>query len=513
MKKKIILLLLTFLLIPKFTFAEELPREGVHYFMDFPNNEEVVTKNYDETGERLIYSGKTNENGEVVLEDWNEEGELRIVQVVPNGYKTEHKELIVDLKNKKASFVDYREANLINPSTGQSILLILITIIVIGSLIYTIITKDKKALIPIIILILVQSIKVLASNNNFVITVQDRVGNPLKDVEIEIYAKPKNIEASPAIEIKADGGLFLNGKDTYYIKIPYNNMTPEDFNSIENETDALEMEMNLFLIYKEGYKVDVNNIQNMFSDTPTVYSNDTVINLTLTEDPNIKYATVHANGGKFKGSKKGMDEIKLSLEGLMIIEKMQSIGIDFIIPKTNNAMIGYDNNASCTNYNQYGVPNNNIESIFIGESGNMEIPDDLYLCWRENPDGIYINGKYLFPGNTDNCYNNSITKYVENDYRSKDEINKLEIDLNIDRITFCELHGTTVNSYNHGGATIHLLGQNYDPLCSRSTLETLKVVEKGQTVLDLGNEYFHFERIEPNQDVYNHFKKLDSCLN
>ena len=92
MKKKILLILLTLLLVPKLIYAEELPREGVHYFMDFPNNEEIVTKDYNETGERLIYTGKTNDNGEIVLTDWNEYGQLRIVQKVPSGYSTDQKD-------------------------------------------------------------------------------------------------------------------------------------------------------------------------------------------------------------------------------------------------------------------------------------------------------------------------------------------------------------------------------------------------------------------------------------
>ena len=291
MKKKIILLLLTFLLIPKFTFAEELPREGVHYFMDFPNNEEVVTKNYDETGERLIYSGKTNENGEVVLEDWNEEGELRIVQVVPNGYKTEHKELIVDLKNKKASFVDYREANLINPSTGQSILLILITIIVIASLIHTIITKDKKVLIPLLLLLIIPSLKVFANDNGFIISVRDKKGNPLKDVEIEVYAKPKNIEASPAIEIYANGGKFLNGEEVAYLKID------ETGKPLVNNTIADEISLyNIMFASKDGYSLDVENFVTFVAGSEDTLTNDTVIHLNWIENQEAKKTKFYGNG-------------------------------------------------------------------------------------------------------------------------------------------------------------------------------------------------------------------------
>ena len=467
MKKKIILLLLTFLLIPKFTFAEELPREGVHYFMDFPNNEEVVTKNYDETGERLIYSGKTNENGEVVLEDWNEEGELRIVQVVPNGYKTEHKELIVDLKNKKASFVDYREANLINPSTGQSILLILITIIVIASLIHTIITKDKKVLIPLLLLLIIPSLKVFANDNGFIISVQDKKGNPLKDVEIEVYAKPKNIEASPAIEIYANGGKFLNGEEVAYIKID------ETGKPLVNNTIADEISLyNIMFASKDGYSLDVENFVTFVAGSEDTLTNDTVIHLNWIENQEAKKTKFYGNGGKFRIDGKNLDYIEFdnNIIDLLNIDLSRLIILSnsFLINKPNNYLVGFDIDSKCLNYDSKGYP------ITIPETPSDDTPppevadnqqlysDENYLCWNQKPDGLYINGKLFGLGNVFNCYSNNSLNSFKNNILIIDGIEEeLKLNLNEKTVSFCV--------YGRGCIEI----------------DSLEIVDNGETVVEL----------------------------
>lgn len=79
MKKNILIIfLLLGLLLPISVFADknsgdhiprlyDLPTEGVTYFLEYPNDIEVVLENYeDNMDERLelIYEGTSNENGE-----------------------------------------------------------------------------------------------------------------------------------------------------------------------------------------------------------------------------------------------------------------------------------------------------------------------------------------------------------------------------------------------------------------------------------------------------------------
>ena len=125
MKKYSIFVLLFIFFLPFNVFA--LPREGVYYFFTYPNGLEVVSENYEDTvdeKEILLYSGTSDSNGEVVLEGWDNQGTIRIVEKVPNGYSTESKEITVDLsKQSSAEFVNTK--GMINPKTGKSIILII----------------------------------------------------------------------------------------------------------------------------------------------------------------------------------------------------------------------------------------------------------------------------------------------------------------------------------------------------------------------------------------------------
>ena len=94
---KFFLLFLVLSIVP-IVHAEELPREGVTYFLTYPDGREEITESYDEatnSEELLLYEGPTNGRGEVVLENWSNVGQLRIIQIVPDGYSSNETEIIV----------------------------------------------------------------------------------------------------------------------------------------------------------------------------------------------------------------------------------------------------------------------------------------------------------------------------------------------------------------------------------------------------------------------------------
>ena len=62
-------------------------------------------------------------------------------------------------------------------------------------------------------------------------------------------------------------------------------------------------------------------------------------------------------------------------------------------------VIGYDDNSNCSHYDEYGLATQDILMNVI-ENGNV---DKLYVCYREKPDGIYVDD--LFIGNPLDCYN------------------------------------------------------------------------------------------------------------
>ena len=70
------------------------------YFMRYPNGLEIGTEDQNVANnaeEILLYEGTTNSSGEIILEGWKREGQLRIVEDVPNGYTTNIREINVDL--------------------------------------------------------------------------------------------------------------------------------------------------------------------------------------------------------------------------------------------------------------------------------------------------------------------------------------------------------------------------------------------------------------------------------
>lgn len=74
--KVLLILLIAFVFIPV-VHAKDLPKSGTTYFLTYPNGREDATESYDEAinpSEKLIYTGTTNNKGEVLLCEWANEG-------------------------------------------------------------------------------------------------------------------------------------------------------------------------------------------------------------------------------------------------------------------------------------------------------------------------------------------------------------------------------------------------------------------------------------------------------
>ena len=84
---------------------------------------------------KLLYSGKTDENGEITLTDWANEGEIRIVEKeIPEGYTAESVETITDLSKGEVTIVNVKiPSQPAIPNTGDSNQIILWVAILAGS--------------------------------------------------------------------------------------------------------------------------------------------------------------------------------------------------------------------------------------------------------------------------------------------------------------------------------------------------------------------------------------------
>ena len=383
----------------------DLPTEGVTYFMEYPNGEETVTESYEEAiepEEKLIAELTTNANGEIILNDWNSDGQLRIVQEVPEGYSTQERELEVNLANSDSVvFTDFR--GLVNPNTGRTIAIYVLTGILAILLIIDVIQKGKTKQITtflILGLLLFVSSNVKANEGDFVIRVKDGTGNGLGNVKIKIYAKPINVEASPAVKYDANGGEFLDGTTAMYFRIPYNGCTfQEYFESLpDEEIDYLRA--NYDGVTREGF------VRTIDKSDPDYVNNGTTINVTWEENPDAHVVTIDGNGAIYNIGRKQLSRIKVYEKNMNDIFRHND---KYFFEKDNKIFSGYDNNASCTNY-QYGLaPNTDIE-----------FAETFYQCWFEEPDGVYIyensdensENKYYFPGNKDLCFS---TQHLQSD--------------------------------------------------------------------------------------------------
>lgn len=391
-----------------------------YYFMTYPNGVEKVTENETEANnpeEELIYEGKTNEYGEIILEGWNSEGQLRIVEAVPNGYTTNQREIVTNLaESSTVGFVNNK--GIIDPNTGRTIIYLFIVAFLITLVILSVnqrktqekkrykeeninnenkpeeIKEEKKArkkkslknkakvlifmLIPICLLLFLIKMNANAETKNFVITVHDGHGNKMANVEVKVYAKPIKVETHPAIIFDANGGTFFDGTTKMYFKLPYDGCTRDEF------FDSLTFEENNYLTNNRELATKQGNVPEI-SRIPVTLYNGQVIDLEwLKSMTNI--IEINGNGGAYNFYGRILSSIKIYDDRIDYINRFTNPG---------KYLVGSSSSEKCSNYNQYG-----IEVIEGKESPTR------YLCWNEHPDGIYVNNA-LFIGTKDNCFKGS----------------------------------------------------------------------------------------------------------
>ncbi len=495
MKKYIYILclfILGLLMVPKLVLAQEnLPREGVYYFLTYPNGEETVTGNYEEAEnpeEKLIYSGVTNTNGEIVVEGLGTEGTLRIVQKVPNGYTTEEMETTLDLseETRKVEFVDSKGTN---PKTSQSLIFIgVLALVLVGSIV-VVKSGAKKQLVFLLPAILIGTfaIKVFAMEENLVITVKDKAGNKLNGVVVEIYAKPK-VTPAPAVKFSANGGTFFDGTTEMILKLPSATCTADDF------WDSLTAERHNYLInniydaYRAGYKlID-------YEDKETL-TNGTVINVIWEEDSTFEYVTIHGNGGVYNFYGKELNTVTIGKDYFSSFENKFVNGKQF--------RIGYDSAASCSHYTENGI-------LTVREEDLGDLPDDVYVCWRTKPDGIYVNG-LLFLGNDQSCYSQSnFSRYTD----------AFSLSNGNSHIYFGNTNSSNLVIIYKADTMLFLT--MYNGFSSSDEINDIQVIKNGQTIVSLAanelelqdNDHYTITNEEKLNTLTNYFAGLytNSCL-
>ncbi len=481
--KILFVFLLGFMIIPMVN-AADLPTEGVTYFLEYPNGEEYATTNYNEAttqNERLIYSGVTDENGAINLCNWASEGQLRIVQHVPDGYTTNEREIRMDLsKTSEASFVDYR--GMVNPTTGRS-LLVLFGIAGVAAATVLASRKNKKSImvIPIVTVgLLITAVK--AAPTCPCIKVKDGNGNVLVGVQVDIYATPIRAEAAPAIKFDANGGKFFDGTTEMYVRIPNNGCSFNDMINGLGEERATEVTNNVMNAYRQSYRPTAPNI-------PNELHNGDVIKMNWTSSPDQTLQTLDANGGTITVFGKTYTRIT-NYKGVLL-DVINEIG-----EVTGPArLIGYDNNQSCNHYSEYGI---------WDTRGVVEDSEIIYACWNNKPDGIYVND-VLFLGNDKTCYTESdMESYDSGIYLSNMYGDEIYIgDIDIDDIYFGRLYrGATqkqsggIIPLNPGDELVASGGQQatiQKDSPDGDNITKVEIVKDGVTILSLNGEDFEYE--------------------
>lgn len=457
MRKSIRLLLVfifVFCFVP-FVYAEEIPTEGVTYFLMYPNGEEDVTESYSiakEVKEKLLYECNTDEYGQIVLDGWNNEGIIRVVQVLPDGYSTNEREMVVDLANSnKANFVNYR--GLTNPTTARSLLVFIGVAVVIGA---TLIVSRRNKKVLMIIPIGVAAFGLYTAHawtNSVIIGVVDGKGKALANVHVYIYGKPV-VDAEPAIKFDANGGNFFDGKVEMYFRIPSEGCSYDQFlNSLSND-DRQYLIDNIEGAYREGYTGG-------YPLTPASLTNGMVLQVPWSEDNNVFYLKLDGNGGYF-------DFYGEALPSIYIKDGYYSDYAErFTNP--NSYLIGFDKTASCSHFTQYGLSSKPQEQFLLDEDTST-----VYMCWNQKPDGLYVNGS-LFRGATNTCFaesdgwfsDNSASFYNNNyEFMIIDSNNQLLFHLRKNSDMAARVEGEVISG-------------NIDNSLSITSIE---LVEKGRTV-------------------------------
>ena len=478
----IFVMLLGFMFMP-IVNAEEIPTEGVTYFLQYPDGSEDVKEDYDEAiaaaeEEKLIFTGQTDNNGQVVLEDIASEGTLRVVQEVPNGYSTDEREIIINLQEEKK--VEFRNTHgLINPKTGFSILKILLVLVVVITC--TILTKKKKKALLVIPLLLVAGfVSVKAEDDNLVIDVKDNLGRAQSGVTVKVYAKPI-IDAAPAIKFDANGGTFVDGSSVLYLRIPYNNC------SFSNAIAELPVEYIMFLLaFKDGYK-----IADDFNEEPSQVQNgdEITIRWETVENPD-SLIIIHGNGGVYKYKGKSITQVKAyeESEATLVV-----FGTIYAFKNGTKKLADIALDSACEN-----------RLSTLSDSSQIYNNDsiEMFACWDLKPDGIYINDA-IFLGKADNCYanyvsgnysmyNNSINLNLENVYDNNNYIAMYEAhfqfkNINSNYMTFSALNVTS--------------GSIRNPNNISEPIRKIEIVEDGQTIFSAsGNDIAEVEHLTANPE-------------
>lgn len=113
---------------PALAAGEDAAEAEKTYVLTYPNGEVVKTADKAEAeklaGEwKLLYTGTTDEEGNIVLKDWAEKGEIRIVEnKIPDGYTAEKTETVVDLSAGSVTIVNKKAAQQPKdtPKTGEA---------------------------------------------------------------------------------------------------------------------------------------------------------------------------------------------------------------------------------------------------------------------------------------------------------------------------------------------------------------------------------------------------------
>ena len=397
--KIIFVLVIGIMFIPTIN-AKEIPKEGVTYFLEYPDGSENAVDTYNEAisiKEKLLFDGYTNNEGNIVLNGWNDKGELRVLQFVPEGYTTNVKEIKLDLASTSmARFIDYN--GLMNFVEGRNALILLSLVVIIGSGVLLSKKKKKSLMIIPIAFIALSFYSVKAWNNSFIITIEDEEGNALKNTRVQIYGKP-TIEVAPAIKFISNGGTFFDGTTEKYYKIPYEGCSYSEFLDTLTEEEYYYLYDNLEYAYLDGYT-------RVLPDTNVELKNGRVISLEWVPNTENQVVEIDGNGGVYNFHNNYLE--KISFYNNM---NMKDRVNDF--KRTGYFYIGKDNNKACTNYNEYGLRKNTTI-----ENSNKE-----YLCWNKKPDGIYVNDILLL-GNIDTCFKESKAKSIDDTFvLSKDNHN------------------------------------------------------------------------------------------
>ena len=389
MKKRILVIavILGLFLIPN-VYAEELPTEGVTYFMTYPNGEEVVTENYEDAidpDEILLFEGISDSNGQVVIPELVDEGIVRVVEDVPSGYSASLREFTVDLGTTRSLTIVNNSIS--NPKTGQYILCVVL-IMAILMIIFIRSRKFKKVfmIVP-IIFAFAFFWNVTAEEENFVINVQDKDGKALSGVTVKVYGKPVHIEGLPAFKVNANGGHFFDGTEIMYVKIPYNGCTWDEMWDYIYELDENYygyVNDNSYYVYREHYYPD-------WPEIPATLSNGYTYSLNWEQDNNAQLLTIHGNGGYVDFYGKRLNDLFYYQDSYLY---MPFTVEDFIMP---NEYVALDNDASCNDV-AYGLD-------LRYQLDMLDYTDDIYLCSSNRADGIYFNGE-LYTGNKDDCFMN-----------------------------------------------------------------------------------------------------------